>query len=38
MLLRVDPAFDRSVVLFKDIVQVLNWPVAAAFSQYSILL
>ena len=31
-LLGVHPLFDRTVVLFDDVVQMLHWPVAAASS------
>jgi hypothetical protein len=30
-----DPAFDRSVVLLHDIVQVAHWPASAASAQFS---
>ena len=29
-LLGVHPLFDRTMVLFHDVVQILHWPVAAA--------
>ena len=37
-LLRLHASFDRSMILFQDVVQVLDRPVAATASQYSFLL
>ena len=36
-LLGFHASFDRSVILFQDVVQVLDWPVAATASQESFL-